>query len=112
MRDEARSVPCQPRCGQERIACVLGSTAQFRWNDDEHAGLQAREKAAANGFVQQAACQVRTETGNLLGIRKRECRLRAVVETGQKAGRLAPNSLARYIMLRAHIIAYGAIYST
>ena len=73
------ALPCQPLGRQIRIARVLGSAAQFRGNDDEHARFQARDKAAPHGFVQQAAGQVRAEAGNLLGIRERECRLRAVI---------------------------------
>ena len=111
MRDEARRAPGQPFCREKRIACVLGGAAQLRWNDDEHAGFQARDKAAAHGLVQKAARQVRTEAGNLLGIRKRECRLRPVVETSQEAGRLAPDSLALDIRLRAHINACEATCS-
>jgi len=55
--------------------------------------------------MQETARQVRAEAGDLLGIRKRECRLRAVVESGQETGRLATRSLAMAIMLRAQFIA-------
>jgi hypothetical protein len=46
------------------------------------------------------------EAGNLLGVRKGECELRAVVEAGQKARHLPPHGLARGIMLRACPIAH------
>ena len=54
----------------------------------------SRDNRPANRLVQQAARKLRTQAGDLLCVRQRECRWRPIVKGGQQARRLATCGLA------------------